>query len=60
MKHSTRVKPIRYVKADGAELNPETLALLKILALGNREIEDGKVVPAAQAFRRAHRKAARR
>ncbi|HNY86387.1 MAG TPA: type II toxin-antitoxin system Phd/YefM family antitoxin [Candidatus Hydrogenedentes bacterium] len=29
----------------------ETLALLKILALGCRQIEDGRVVPAADALR---------
>jgi len=28
----------------------ETLALLKILALGNRQIEDGRVIPAAEAI----------
>ncbi|PLY04097.1 MAG: antitoxin, Phd family protein [Desulfuromonas sp.] len=30
----------------------ETLALLKILALGNREIEEGKTSPAADVFSR--------
>mgnify|MGYP001152887918 CR=1 FL=1 len=30
----------------------ETLALLKILALGNRQIEEGKVRPAAEAIKR--------
>jgi prevent-host-death family protein len=34
------------------EQTQETLALLKILALGNRQIEEGKVVPAADAIRR--------
>ena len=35
----------------------ETMALLKILALGNRQIEDGKVVPARDAIKRLrHRK----
>jgi prevent-host-death family protein len=34
------------------EQTQETLALLKILALGNREIEEGKVTPAAEVFRR--------
>ena len=29
----------------------ETLTLLKILALGRRQIEDGRVVPAADALR---------
>ena len=33
------------------EQTQETMALLKILALGKREIEDGKVVPAAKAIR---------
>lgn len=30
----------------------ETLALLKILALGNLQIDEGKVVPASQVIRR--------
>lgn len=30
----------------------ETLALLKILALGNREIEDGKLKPVAEVVNR--------
>ena len=30
----------------------ETMALLKILALGNRQIEEGKVEPAAKAVKR--------
>jgi prevent-host-death family protein len=33
----------------------ETLALLKILALGNRQIEEGKVVSAADAVNRIRR-----
>ena len=41
------------------EQTQETLAMLKILALGNRQIEDGKVRPAKRAIqqirmRRAH------
>ncbi len=45
------------------EQTQETLALLKILALGSREVEQGRLAPAAQAIRRirskgAHRKAA--
>lgn len=34
------------------ENNQETLALLKILALGNHQIEQGRVVPAAEAIAR--------
>ena len=32
------------------EQTQETMALLKILALGNRQIQDGKVVPAKVAI----------
>ncbi len=42
------------------EQTQETLALLKILALGNRQIEDGKTVPAADAIRRLREKSAAR
>ncbi len=41
------------------EQTQETMALLKILALGNREIEDGKVVPASKAIRAMRDKLAR-
>ena len=34
------------------EWTQETLALLKILALGNRQIEEGKVKPAAEVIQR--------
>lgn len=34
------------------EQTQETLAMLKILALGNRQIEDGKVQPAADVVKR--------
>jgi prevent-host-death family protein len=34
------------------EQTQETMALLKILALGNRQIEGGKVVPAGAAIKR--------
>jgi PHD/YefM family antitoxin component YafN of YafNO toxin-antitoxin module len=30
----------------------ETMAMLKILAIGNRQIEEGLVVPAADVFKR--------
>jgi prevent-host-death family protein len=42
------------------EATQETLALLKILALGNRQIEEGKVTTAAEAFRRMRGKSTRR
>lgn len=38
------------------EATQETLALLKILALGNREIEQGKVRPVADVVRRLRAK----
>jgi prevent-host-death family protein len=38
------------------EQTQETLALLKILALGNRQIEDGKVVAAADVISKLRRK----
>jgi prevent-host-death family protein len=38
------------------EATQETLALLKILALGNRQIEEGKVVPAADVIARLRAK----
>lgn len=34
------------------EQTQETMALLKILALGNRQIEDGKTQPAAEVIKR--------
>lgn len=37
----------------------ETMALLKILALGTRQVEEGKVVPAAQAVKRLRGRKAR-
>jgi len=36
----------------------ETMALLKILALGNRQIEERRVVPAGEAIRRLQGKKA--
>ena len=83
MKYSTRIKSIRYLRANAAEIvrelaeqrEPllitqngeakvviqdvgsyeaihETMALLKILALGNRQIDEGKVTTAADAIQR--------
>ena len=40
------------------EETQETLALLKILALGNRQIEAGRVVPATAAIKRLREKKA--
>ncbi|MDP2794099.1 MAG: type II toxin-antitoxin system Phd/YefM family antitoxin [Sulfurisoma sp.] len=40
------------------EETQETMALLRILALGNRQIEDGRVTPAAAAIRRLREKKA--
>jgi prevent-host-death family protein len=34
------------------ERTQETMALLKILALGNRQVEEGKVQPVADVFKR--------
>jgi len=36
----------------------ETLALLKILALGRRQVEEGRTVPADEAFRRLRKRRA--
>lgn len=40
------------------EETQETLALLKVLALGNREIEEGKVKPIADVVKRLRAKKA--
>lgn len=40
------------------EETQETMALLKILALGNRQIEEGRVVRAVDAIRRLREKKA--
>ena len=41
------------------ERTQEALALLKILALGNRQIEEGKVQPAADVVKRLRARRAR-
>ena len=41
------------------EQTQETMALLKILALGSREVEEGKVMPAAEAIGALRKKIAR-
>lgn len=38
------------------EQTQETMALLKILALGNRQIEEGRVVPAVDVIKRLREK----
>lgn len=56
----SRIKPISYVKTNARKLiyeqTQETLALLKILALGNRQIDEGQVLSAAEAVRRVRGK----
>jgi prevent-host-death family protein len=42
------------------EATQETLALLKILALGRRQIEEGEAIPLAEAARRLRARRARR
>lgn len=41
------------------EETQETMALLKILALGNRQIDEGKTVAASDIFRRIREKTVR-
>ena len=42
------------------EQTQETLALLKILALGNRQIDEGKVQPVGEAIQRLRERAGNR
>ena len=42
------------------EATQETLALLKILALGRRQVEEGRTVPAKEVFRRLRERRSRR
>lgn len=42
------------------EATQETLALLKILALGQRQVEEGRTVSAEEAFRQVRERRARR
>ncbi|MBW7900549.1 MAG: type II toxin-antitoxin system Phd/YefM family antitoxin [Rhodocyclaceae bacterium] len=89
MRHSSRIKPISYLKANAAEVlahlceqreplvitqngeakavlqdiasfeeTQETLALLKILAIGNQDVSAGKVKPAADVVARLRAKRA--
>jgi prevent-host-death family protein len=41
------------------EATQETLALLKILALGRRQVEEGRTVPAEVVFRRLRKRRTR-
>lgn len=41
------------------EATQETLALLKILALSRRQVEEGRTVPADEVFRRLRKRRAR-
>ena len=41
------------------EATQETLALLKILALGRRQVEEGRTVPADEVFRRLRKRRTR-
>jgi prevent-host-death family protein len=41
------------------EATQETLALLKILALGRRQVEEGRTVAAEEVFRRLRKRRAR-
>jgi len=50
MKQSTQIKPISHYRSQ------ETMALLKILALGERQFKEGKVQPAPEVFRRIRAK----
>lgn len=57
MKLSSGIKPIFYVKAHAAEIGRtrETVALLKILALGDRQIEEGRVQSSDDVIARLRR-----
>jgi prevent-host-death family protein len=41
---------------DSYEQSRETFVLLKILALGNKQIDEGRIVPAGQAIRRIRKR----
>ncbi len=51
MHYSSQTKSTTYVKANATEVQ-QGLALLKILTLGEQQIEQGKVVPAADTIAR--------
>ena len=57
MRNSSQAKPVSYAKAS-FEKTPETVALLKILALGYQETAAGKVKPVAEVIARLRAKRA--
>jgi antitoxin (DNA-binding transcriptional repressor) of toxin-antitoxin stability system len=74
MKYSDQIKPISYLKANTAEIlrriaergeplvitqNGVAMAVLKILALGKRQVQEGKIVPAKVAIKRLRKSKAR-
>ena len=56
MRDSTKFKPIRFHESTDAE----TLALQKILAMGNRDVADGKVKSAVEIVERLRAKRVKR
>lgn len=65
MRYSIQVKPISYLKAKAVlqdmasfEETQETLALLKMLALGSQDVAAGKVKPVADVVARLRAKRA--
>jgi hypothetical protein len=62
MKYSSQVKPISYLKANATEVvkhlaeAKKSLVMLKILALGNRQIEEGRALSLADALRQLRQK----
>lgn len=65
MRYSSQVKPISYLKAKAVlqdmasfEETQETLALLKMLALGSQDVAAGKVKPVADVVARLRAKRA--
>lgn len=59
MRYSSQVKPISYSKENAVlqdvtshEETQQTLALLKLLALGQRDVEAGRLKPAAEVLKR--------
>ncbi len=57
MRYSSQIKPISYLKAKAVlqavasdEATQETLALLKVLALGQQEVEAGKIKPLSKVL----------